>query len=147
MKTANLLKRLRRVRPRTRSELAAYVQTYLGFKIPSKSICPDHDSPLDYLTWSFSAEQPKNKPEPADRTIINNNDCVVWANRGGGKTQLGAIASLLESVFLPGCKVRILGGSEEQSQRMYEYLRVALEDGFSDFVAGKVNYYRLKPVA
>jgi len=139
MKTANLLKRLRRVRPRTRSELAAYVQTYLGFKIPSKSICPDHDSPLDYLTWSFSAEQPKNKPEPADRTVINNNDCVVWANRGGGKTQLGAIASLLESVFLPGCKVRILGGSEEQSQRMYEYLRVALEDGFSDFVAGRIK--------
>jgi len=56
-------------------------------------------------------------------------DCVVLAKRGGGKTQLGAAASLLECMFLPGCQVRILGGSEQQSQRMYEYLGERLERG------------------
>jgi terminase large subunit-like protein len=68
-----------------------------------------------------------------------NQDIIVWANRGGGKTQLGAIASLLECVFLSECRVRILGGSEEQSQRMYEYLTAATEHGYGGYVASRIT--------
>jgi len=53
-------------------------------------------------------------------------DAIVWANRGGGKTMMAAIATLLDVVFKPGCQSRILGGSLEQSKRMYKY--------FVDFV-------------
>ena len=63
-------------------------------------------------------------------------DCLVWACRGGGKTLLGAVASLLDCLWQPGCSVRILGGSEEQSRRMYEYLTGALDRGFSSELAG-----------
>ncbi len=74
----------------------------------------------------------------AEGMIQPNRDIIVWANRGGGKTQLGAIASLLECVFLSDCRVRILGGSEEQSQRMYEYLTEAIERGYSSFLNGRI---------
>jgi len=74
----------------------------------------------------------------ADGMIQSNQDIIVWANRGGGKTQLGAIASLLECVFLDDCRVRILGGSEEQSQRMYEYLTEAIEHGYGSFLEGRI---------
>ncbi len=52
---------------------------------------------------------------------------------------MGAISSLLDCVFLPGCAVRILGGSEEQSQRMYDYLRAAIDSGFADHLEGRVT--------
>jgi len=118
--TIELLERMRGYRPRNRGQLAAYVKAFLGLRIPAERVCGDHDSPLDYLAYSFLGEGARR-----------NRDCVVWANRGGGKTQLGAVASLLECMFLADCQIRILGGSEEQSQRMYEYLRLALESGFS----------------
>ena len=53
-------------------------------------------------------------------------DCVVWANRGGGKTMLGAVVTLLDLMFKPGIQVRILGGSLEQSGRMYDHLKELL---------------------
>src|SRR5699024_7125268 len=49
-------------------------------------------------------------------------DLVVWANRGGGKTMLGAVATVLDLLFKPGVEVRILGGSMAQSSRMFEHL-------------------------
>ncbi|MGE0301885.1 MAG: hypothetical protein AB7K52_07985 [Phycisphaerales bacterium] len=62
-------------------------------------------------------------------------DCVVWANRGGGKTFLGAVATLLDLCWKPGIEVRILGGSLEQSRRMYEHLREFFErDAFRGLV-------------
>jgi hypothetical protein len=122
-----LLERLRVRRPRTRKELAGYVEAFLGLKIPSKKICGYHDSPLDYLAGTFLNEGGVG------------HDIIVWANRGGGKTQLGAIASLLECVFFPDCQVRILGGSEDQSQRMYQHLRRMLERDFGEFVSGGIT--------
>lgn len=50
-------------------------------------------------------------------------DAIVWANRGGGKTFMGAVATLLDLVFKPGVEVRILGGSMDQSRRMHAHLR------------------------
>ena len=127
-----LLEYWRGRRPRTRKELASYVKAFLGLRIPDQSLCEGHDSPMDYLEYALL------DVEGGQGSYVNR-DCVVWANRGGGKTQLGAIASLLECWFLPGCQVRILGGSEEQSQRMYEYLRGALLRGFEEQVVGQVT--------
>lgn len=125
-----LLQRAQHHRPRNRDELARYVEAFCGLKIPSQRLCPNHDSPLDYLAASFLGGLDESVPC---------RDLVVWANRGGGKTQLGAIASLLECIFLTNCQVRILGGSQEQSRRMYEYIQRDAQGRFSDHVAGKVR--------
>ncbi len=124
---AGLLERMRRVEPRSRAELDSYIQTFLGLKTPSAAICENHVSPLDYLYFSLLSK-------PRD-----NCDIVVWSNRGGGKTQLGAVASLLECVWLKNCQVRILAGSEEQALRMYGYLRAAINFGYEGCVEGKVK--------
>jgi len=131
------LERMRQFRPRTKRQLAAYIQAFLGLKIPAQRICEGHDSPLDYLAYAFLGKA--GKDNSAGSAEGAGHDCIVWANRGGGKTQLGAVASLLEGVFLPGCQIRILGGSQEQSRRMYEYLRSALEHGFTHHLSGKIT--------
>jgi len=48
-----LLDQMRSVRPRNKRELAAYVTAFTGWRIPSQTVCPGHQAPLDYLAWSF----------------------------------------------------------------------------------------------
>jgi hypothetical protein len=103
------------------------VKVFLGIDVPDKRICPHHKRPMDYLWHCFSADF-SGKVRP-------NADAIVWANRAGGKTELAAVATLLDCVFKPNCRVRILGGSGEQSGRMYEYLIGFLYNGFEQFLA------------
>jgi hypothetical protein len=127
-KAAAVYWKLRRTRPRTKQDLKNYVKVFLGIDIPAKKICAEHNSPMDYLWHSFSADF---SPER-----LGNADAVIWANRGGGKTELAAVATLVDCVFKPNCQVRILGGSGEQAGRMYEYLLGFLNKGFADFLSG-----------
>ncbi|MBA7606618.1 hypothetical protein ES703_13768 [subsurface metagenome] len=129
-KAAGVYSVLRQTRPRTRRDLKNYVKVFLGIDIPDKKICSEHNSPMDYLWHSFSADFAANKTANAD--------AIVWANRSGGKTELAAIATLLDCTFKPNCQVRILAGSGEQAGRMYEYLTGFLHNGFEEFLAGPV---------
>lgn len=122
---------LQRVAPVTRSGLRDYVKVFLGIDVPDVSVCADHCSPMDYLWHCYSSDFEFGSSSP-------NGDCVVWANRGGSKTVLGAVATLLDCVFKPNCQVRILGGSLEQSSRMYEYLSKYLGGNFNEMVNGKI---------
>ncbi len=122
---------IQHTRPGARKDLRNYVKVFLGIDVPDKKICPEHNSPLDYLWHSFSIDFAENRPLNAD--------CVVWANRGGGKTEIAAAATLLDCIFKAGCQVRILGGSEDQAGRMYQYLIGFLGDGFSQFLAGPIR--------
>ena len=158
-KAAYIYSKLRRTRPRTRRDLKNYVKVFLGLDIPNKKICREHNTPMDYLWHSFSAdfatekepltaentESPKKKLKlriSADSACSAvkriNADAIVWANRAGGKTELAAVATLLDCIFKPKCQVRILGGSGEQSGRMYEYLTGFLRNGFQEFLAAPV---------
>lgn len=74
-------------------------------------------SPMDYLAHTFF--EGCTEPSSADRLPT---DCVVWANRGGGKTFLGAVATMLDLLYKPGIQVRILAGSFQQAKRMHEHL-------------------------
>jgi hypothetical protein len=130
-KAASIYSVLRQTRPRTRADLKNYVKVFLGIDIPNRKICPEHNSPMDYLWHSFSADFATDKAANAD--------AIVWANRSGGKTKLAAVATLLDCIFKPNCQVRILGGSGEQSGRMYEYLTGFLNNGFEEFLAGPVR--------
>jgi len=118
---------LKRVRLKSKRDLKNYVKIFLGVDVPDKRICPEHNSPMDYLWHSFSADFSSERKQ--------NGDCVVWANRGGGKTKLAAVGTLLDCIFKPNCQVRILGGSGEQAGRMYEYLMSFLDGGFEEFLA------------
>lgn len=90
------------------AELHYWVHHLTGLSVPTRPVCPHHQAPMEYLARAYF--------EPAK-------DLVVWAPRGGGKTRLGAVATLLDLILKPGCQIRILGGSLEQSQKMWEHLR------------------------
>lgn len=116
--------------PCTPERLSAWVAEHLGVRIADSPIVEGHQSPLDYLTHAFFEGAFERAADggwveaPAARRRAA--DCVVWANRGGGKTFLGAVATLLDLVFKPGVQARILAGSLEQSRRMHEHLRALL---------------------
>lgn len=123
IKAEKVFSALRKVRPVTKNDLRNYVKVFLGIDVPDQNVCDGHSSPMDYLWHSYSSDFSFG---PAGV----NSDCVVWANRGGSKTVLGAVATLLDCIFKPGCQVRILGGSIEQSSRMYDYLTDFVCRGF-----------------
>jgi len=125
--TVRLYESLRRTRPSAKSDFKNYVKVFLGLDIPDKRICPEHNSPLDYLWHSFNTDfETFSKP---------NADCIVWANRAGGKTELAAVATLLDCIFKPNCQTRILAGSGEQAFRLYEYFLGFLKYGFGKFLS------------
>jgi len=113
-------KALIELEPRTPDQLHRFTRAALGLTVPRIPLVRDSTAPFDYLIHTFFES---NKTD-SDNT---SKDAVVWANRGGGKTMLGAAATLLDLVFKPGIQVRILGGSLEQSSKMFEHL-IALFD-------------------
>ncbi len=98
--------------PADEAELARFVLDYFGMIVPAEPICPNHNSPLDYLAASFFGQE----------------DLLVWACRGGGKTMLAAGATLLDAIFHSPSKIRVLGGSFDQSDRLAAYVRQILTD-------------------
>lgn len=104
-------------------ELLDFIEAFWGLHIPRVAICPGHCSPADYVTTAFFEDG------------LNS---ICWANRGGGKTFNGALVTWLDSVFKPGCETKILGGSGEQSLRMYEHIRSFITLPFQHLVDGEV---------
>lgn len=118
------------VRPRTPAQLRAWIRAVLGIAVPGASRCAGHDSPMDYLCHVFF-ERP--------------GDVILWANRGGGKTFYGALATLLDLLFKPGIEVRILGGSFDQSAKMYRYLRWMIDrPALRDLIDGRLTQRGLR---
>ncbi len=136
-RAARLYTELRHRSPETREDLKNYVKIFLGIDVPDKRLCPDHSSPMDYLWHSFALDARRASGISTGEHRASS-DAIVWANRAGGKTELAAVATLLDCVLKPGCQVRILGGSGEQAGRMYEYLRHFLHDGFEPYLVGPV---------
>ncbi|MFP3867685.1 MAG: hypothetical protein ACLFUU_05935 [Desulfobacteraceae bacterium] len=94
-----------------------------GLRIPRNPVCPDHTPPAQFIVDAFFNRYP---------------NCVVWANRSGGKTFDGALLTWLDAVFKPGCETKILGGSGEQSQRMYEHILNLATDEFNHLIEGEL---------
>lgn len=91
----------------TPDDLHRWVKLFCNLDVPRTPARPEANAPFDYLVRAYF--------EPAS-------DQVVHACRGGGKTRLAAVATLLDLLHKPGISVRILGGSLEQSIRMWEHL-------------------------
>lgn len=129
MKLTNVQLRERLRKRTTPAGLHQWVNVWLGLNIPRVSVCPGHCAPFDYLRLAYF--------EPA-------RDLVVWAPRGGGKTRLAAVATLLDLLHKPEIAVRILGGSLEQSLRMWEHLLPDIERVCPDLLSGKPRKGALK---
>lgn len=114
---------------KTKEELQTWLQNNLHLNLPTRPLCNNHHSPLDYLWAAYH--------EPA-------HDLVVWAPRGGGKTRLGAVATLLDLLHKPQISIRILGGSLEQSLRMWEHLLPDIESVAADLIDGKLRARRFQ---
>ena len=114
-------------RPRTPDELRAWMERVLGLRVPATPLVPGHSTPLDYLVHAFFEGAWRRAPGGEGWEVVPperaTRDGVLWACRGGGKTFLGAVATLLDLIFKPGIEVRVLGGSMEQSKRMHAHLR------------------------
>jgi len=112
-------------------DLRHWLKQTTGIRLADRPMIAGHASPWAYIEHSFyeggalldADAQQSLEDTPVVDTVV---DAVVWANRGGGKTFLGAIATLLDMVFKPGIEIRILGGSLEQSKRMHTHLRTLL---------------------
>ncbi|MCA9310500.1 MAG: hypothetical protein KDA21_04790 [Phycisphaerales bacterium] len=96
--------------PRTPGELAAWLTCHLGIEVPGTAVIEGNATPLHYLAHAFfeAGAGPR--------------DCVLWANRGGGKTFYGALATLLDLCFKPGISIKIVAGSLDQAGRMHDHL-------------------------
>jgi hypothetical protein len=117
---ARLALALARARPRSPEALWQFVRSAYGLTIPRRAVCPGHAAPMDYLVQAI---------------LHPGRDVLVWASRGGAKTELGSVAAHLDSILRPGCQTRILGGSLDQSERMYEYLLRKWDGPFAGLLA------------
>lgn len=125
--------------PRTRRELCAWLRDTLDIHVSDAPLIEGHSAPMDYLAHAFLRS---TRGSPAD-TAPPVHDCVVWANRGGGKTFYAAIATLLDLLYRPGIEVKILGGSLQQASRMHTHLRDLLaRPHIAPLVKGKVTTTR-----
>lgn len=123
-------------RPETADELHALLEEQFELVVPRRALIVGHSAPFDYLCHAFFETGPEES-----------RDCVVWANRGGGKTFLAAVATALDLVFKPGIEIRILGGSLDQAKRMHAHLRVIFaRDAFAALVDGRITEKRIRLV-
>ncbi|HYE01770.1 MAG TPA: hypothetical protein VD963_00905 [Phycisphaerales bacterium] len=125
--------------PRNPGELRAFLAG-LEIAVPAGPALPTSDGPMAYLAHAFF----EGRPFGGGVRRYGPADCVVWASRGGGKTFLGAVATVLDLVFKPGIEVRVLGGSLEQSRRMQEHVaRLLAHPALAFLVAGRVTERRV----
>ena len=120
--------------PKTPDELHAWVVRHLDVSISREPLLTGHAAPFDYLIHTFFESDPTRA-----------RDCVVWANRGGGKTFLAAVATTLDLIYKPGIEIRILGGSLEQSKRMHAHLRaIFARPEFAALLDGRITERRIR---
>ncbi|MBX3358526.1 MAG: hypothetical protein KF745_08860 [Phycisphaeraceae bacterium] len=141
--------------PATPDALHEWLEVHAGVSVPRRALLAASDAPFDYLLHTYfegrtfpsesgpsDADGASHLTEPAPAR--GPADCVVWASRGGGKTFLGAVATMLDLVHKPSIQVRILAGSVEQAQRMHTHLRALFErPALARLVEGKLTSRRI----
>ncbi|MEO1512433.1 MAG: hypothetical protein AAFU70_10190, partial [Planctomycetota bacterium] len=132
-------------RPATKQALHAWIERELELTIPTEALVDGHAAPFDYLCHAyFDGGVPEGDGAlPVVRRASP--DSVVWANRGGGKTFLAALATLLDMIFKPGIEIRVLGGSLDQSKRIHAHLRSLLaKPSMAGLVDGRITERRIR---
>lgn len=131
--------------PESPEALLAWLEAELDLRPADRALIAGNSSPLDYLVHAFfEGRYVRADDGVAWRRLEDGEartaDCVVWAARGGGKTFLGALATLLDLLFKESVQVRVLAGSLEQAGRMHGYLRTLMErPRIAPWVRGRVT--------
>ena len=115
------LEELRDIRPENPTWLDMYIRVFLGLSIPKQKICENHNSPFEYICGEFFDGPTEAWSEEEIKRWKTFRDVIVWACRGGQKTLSAGILSILDCKFKAGCEVRALGGSLDQSNKIYGY--------------------------
>ncbi len=103
----------------TDEELHDIILIYFGFHIPRNKVCGHHCAPFDFV---------------ADAFFERVDDCIVMANRNGGKTQNFGINNALDITF-KGAEVVSVGAIEEQAKKCYAYSSQCMRsEGFKDYL-------------
>ena len=89
-----------------RVQLHRFIQSIIGYRIPTKAVCQDHCAPFDFIADSFFDVVSK---------------FLVIANRNGGKTQNFGILNALDALCKPGCEIASVGAIEDQANKCYQY--------------------------
>lgn len=129
-------------RPESPDALHHWLADRLDLRVPRRALIEGHDAPFDYLCHAFFDGGWRRADAVGGESA---RDAVVWANRGGGKTFLAAVATLLDLVFKPTIEVRVLAGSLDQGKRMHAHLRGLFEGSdLHRLVAGRITETRLR---
>ena len=91
----------------TSEDLHQFVRDQFGFHVPRLAVCTGHQAPWEYVRASF----------------FEDGDLIVWSCRGGGKSLCAALATTLRALARPGLEQVVLGGSQQQSDRVAEHIR------------------------
>lgn len=92
----------------TDDHLWHYIRLFLGYRIPRRKVCLEHDTPFDFIRDGFFGR-------------YKNGGAVAYANRGGGKTLGLAILHNCLLVLYPGWEQYHVGAVQFQSDKCYEY--------------------------
>lgn len=125
--------------PADAEALHAWLREQLRVDVPREAVAEGSVAPFDYLVHTFFEGRGSMSGLAERGRRRSPVDSVVWACRGGGKTFLGAVATLLDMVFKPGIEVRVLGGSMDQSKRLHAHLRRLLDARVNAELAGMVE--------
>jgi len=123
-----LIRSVRDRRPRTLDELQAWIEAFVGVRIPARAVCPGHSSPLEMF-----ASQVLDRPSLA-----------LWHGpRGSGKSFLSALDTHLASRFNPRHETHVLGGSRAQSEQIYRALKDLVLEGAGPLGSDRDSIRRL----
>lgn len=110
----------RRPRADVYRNLWDWLHLKLGIRLSTSSSCKGHVSPYHILQYKYRYEP---------------HTTIVHGPRGGGKSMTAALGAHVECRWRPGYKVRILGGSKDQSRQVYEAIQEKVytgQDGHRD---------------
>ncbi len=97
--------------------------------MPWRSYTLGHSSPFGFIADAFF------HPEY---------DIAGWAGRSGGKTLGASIIARLAYLYTAGLQSRVLSGSQDQANNLYEYWMNWAATIHSEQVSGKVNIHRTR---
>jgi hypothetical protein len=116
--------------PQTPDELWRYIVKRYGVRIARVNVCPDHDTPFDYVCAGFFEWYP---------------NVFGIGPRGGGKSYDQALLHDLNSHWKSGCESATFGAVEEQAKRVYAAFKTFVD---RDEIIGepRISETNYKPV-
>ena len=116
-------------KPKNNQELWGLIAWKFGINFPHRAYTQGHSSPFGFI---------------ADAFFHPGHDIAAWAPRSGGKTLGSSIIARLGFLFIEGLQSRVLSGSQDQANNLYEYWMNWVSRIYPQQVSGKVQIHRTR---